>query len=180
MYFKIYFVAALALAAAGCTDDTTESRYSSLRASFTFSPVTSVPPLQGALNGFGEFCEIWADPKFYHFASSAGTAQVNRTATAVYQTFQSIGGFIVGRAAFNEIGAADYPVVCYDRACPNCWYNDSKAHTMRIEENGWAECGYCQRAYDLNNEGIVTEGGKGRKLLRYRVSYARNTLAINN
>ena len=51
---------------------------------------------------------------------------------------------------------------------------------MRIEENGHAVCDRCHRTYDMNNEGLIVKGDKGRKLIRYRVSYVSNTLAINN
>ena len=117
---------------------------------------------------------------YYHFSSLTSTAQVNRTALSAYQTYICIGGFIVGRSALNDIGSAEYPVVCYDRACPNCWSSDNIAKAMRIEENGHAVCDRCHRTYDMNNEGLIVEGDKGRKLIRYRVSYVSNTLAINN
>lgn len=177
---RIAAAACLLLTAVSCSNDMVESLYSNYRASFTFSPVTSVPPLQGALNGFGEYCTIWADANYYHFSSLNGSAQVNRTALAVYQTYVCIGGFIVGRSALNDIGSAEYPVVCYDRVCPNCYGDDMIARAMKIEENGRAVCDRCHRTYDMNNGGLVIEGEKGRKLIRYRVSYASNTLAIHN
>lgn len=175
-----FIAAAMLLSLTSCANEMVESKFSNYRASFTFSPVTSVPPLQGALNGFGEYCAIWADANYYHFSSLTSTAQVNRTALSVYQTYICIGGFIVGRSALNDIGSAEYPVVCYDRACPNCWSSDNIAKAMRIEENGHAVCDRCHRTYDMNNEGLIVEGDKGRKLIRYRVSYVSNTLAINN
>ncbi len=175
-----FIAAAMLLSLTSCANEMVESKFSNYRASFTFSPVTSVPPLQGALNGFGEYCAIWADANYYHFSSLTSTAQVNRTALSVYQTYICIGGFIVGRSALNDIGSAEYPVVCYDRACPNCWSSDNIAKAMRIEENGHAVCDRCHRTYDMNNEGLIVKGDKGRKLIRYRVSYVSNTLAINN
>lgn len=176
----MFALAAVLLFAAACEGDTVESKYSNYRASFTFSPVTSVAPLYGALNGFGEYCAIWADANYYHFSSLVGSAQVNKTALAVYTTFISLGGgFIVGRSSLSDIGSAEYPLVCYDRICPNCYRNDYYK-AMRIEENGCCVCDRCRRTYDMNNGGTIVEGDKGRKLIRYRMTYASNTLAINN
>ena len=145
-----FIAAAMLLSLTSCANEMVESKFSNYRASFTFSPVTSVPPLQGALNGFGEYCAIWADANYYHFSSLTSTAQVNRTALSAYQTYICIGGFIVGRSALNDIGSAEYPVVCYDRACPNCWSSDNIAKAMRIEENGHAVCDRCHRTYDMD------------------------------
>lgn len=174
-------LAVMLMFAAACDDDTVESKFSNYRASFTFSPVTSVAPLHGALNGFGEYCAIWADANYYYFSSLVGSAQVNKTALAAYTTFISLGGggFIVGRSSLNDIGSAEYPLVCYDRICSNCYRNDTHK-AMRIEENGRAVCDYCHRTYDMNNGGAIVAGDKGKKLIRYRVSYTSNTLVINN
>lgn len=173
-------LAVMLMFAAACGDDTVESKFSNYRASFTFSPVTSVAPLYGALNGFGEYCAIWADANYYYFSSLVGSAQVNRTALSAYRTYICIGGFIVGRSSLNDIGSAEYPLVCYDRACPNCWHEDNISKAMRIEENGRAVCDRCHRTYDMNNGGTIVAGDKGKKLIRYRVSHTSNTLAINN
>ncbi len=173
-------LAVMLMFAAACDDDTVESKFSNYRASFTFSPVTSVAPLHGALNGLGEYCAIWADANYYYFSSLVGSAQVNRTALSAYRTYICIGGFIVGRSSLNDIGSAEYPLVCYDRACPNCWHEDNISKAMRIEENGHAVCDRCHRTYDMNNGGTIVAGDKGKKLIRYRVNYTSNTLAINN
>lgn len=170
----------LLLFAASCSDDSVDSKYSDLRASFTFYPVTSAAPLNAALNGYGEYCTIQIDANHYYFRSLTSSVTANRTDVSAYQTIVCIGGFIVGRSALNEIGSAEYPLVCYDLVCSNCYRDDDVAKALSLEENGRAVCSRCSRTYDLNNGGIISMGNKGKKLFRYRMSYGSNTLAINN
>ena len=41
-------------------------------------------------------------------------------------------------------------------------------------------CPLSPPTYDLNNVGNITKGEAGKPLYRYRVSYANNTLVVNN
>lgn len=170
-------VAAALLAA--CDGDTVESQYSKLRASFSYSPVNTIAPLTQALGSYGEFCTITADASHYYFATLTNSAQVNRDAVAAYRTFICIGGFIVGRSSQTDIGTANYPLLCYDLACPNC-YREDFYKNLRLQNGGTAVCQRCGRTYDLNNGGVIVSGNKGRKLERYRISYDGTSIMVAN
>ena len=53
---------------------------------------------------------------------------------------------------------------------------------MQYKRIGYVECTGCGRSYDLNNNGIVSNGETGRALFRYRVNYyqSTNSLSIDN
>ncbi len=163
-----------------CDADTVESKFSTYRASFSLSPVNTIAPLNQALNSFGEFCTITADSKRYYFRTLENSQPVNRDAYAAYKTFICIGGFIVGKSSQTELGTNGYPLMCYDLCCPNCWHNDNIAKNMSLKEGGRASCNRCHRTYDLNNEGLIVSGEKGRKLERYRINYNGTAIMIAN
>ena len=174
----VFFTAAVLLAA--CSGETVESKYSKYRASFSLAPVNTIAPLNNAMSSYGDFCAIWADANYYYFKSLTSQTNVNRTALAAYKTYICIGGFIVGRASTTELGTADYPMLCYDRACPNCYHDDLIAHAMTLSNGGLAVCSRCHRTYDLNNEGVVVSGDKGRHLERYHIAYNGSSISIYN
>lgn len=75
------------------------------------------------------------------------------------------GGLIVGFG-----NSVDGILYAYDRECPNCFDPNMlplKSRPLSVSENGIAKCGYCKRQYDLNNGGFISNGDKGKKLIRY-------------
>ena len=61
----------------------------------------------------------------------------------------------------------------FDLACPNC---DRVDFRLTIGENGIVSCGKCGIKYDLNNDGVIFDKGKGtyespRGLYRYPITY---------
>ena len=176
---QLTLLAAIILLAA-CDADTVESKFSKYRASFSLSPVNTIAPLNQALTSFGDFCTITADANHYYFSTLRNSQSVNRDAYAAYKTFICIGGFIVGKSSQTELGTNDYPLLCYDLCCPNCYRDDNIAKRMSLEEGGRASCSRCHRTYDLNSEGAVVSGEKGHKLERYRMSYNGTAIMVAN
>lgn len=86
----------------------------------------------------------------------------------------------MGRASQTELGTADYPYLCYDLCCSNCYSNDAIARNLSLEDGGRASCSRCHRTYDLNNDGVVVSGDKGRKLERYHINYNGTAIMIAN
>lgn len=163
-----------------CDNDSVESKFSKFRASFSLSPVNTIAPLNQAMTSFGKFCTITNTGQYYYFRTLTNSTQVNRDAYAAYRTFICIGGFIVGRASQTELGTADYPYLCYDLCCSNCYSNDAIARNLSLEDGGRASCSRCHRTYDLNNDGVVVSGDKGRKLERYHITYNGTAIMIAN
>jgi hypothetical protein len=88
-------------------------------------------------------------------------------------------GIIVG------FGTLDNPPVFYgyDAQCPNCYEESNMPrYQLSMTSDGRATCKNCGRAYDMNNGGIVTSGGGGKKPIRYRASTTGPTgmLTVNN
>lgn len=179
---KIFVAAFAVLLLAACSDDSAEGTYSSDRASFICRSVSTIAPLRTALNSYGEFCMIYADVNYYYFHSSTVTAPpVPKTQSSLYQSYICHAGFIVGKGGIVELGSADYPLLCYDLVCPNCYHDNSITRRLAFaEQQGSVVCNSCHRRYDLNNQGLIVEGEKGRKLLRYHISYAADVMAISN
>lgn len=168
--------------ATACSDDGVEGLYASDRASFICRSVSTIAPLRTALNSYGEFCMIYADVNYYHFASPTVTAPpVPKTQQSLYQSYICHAGFIVGKGGIVELGSADYPLLCYDLVCPNCFRENSITRRLAFaQQQGIVVCNSCHRHYDLNNLGVIVQGDKGRKLLRYHISYAADVMAISN
>ena len=157
-----------------------EPLYDSYPAYFVFQGTNTVPELNAAMGGMGEFCTIEDKVSQYVFANMAGSTAVNKTAIASYQHFHMGrgGGFIVGLPTY--IADTSPKVVCYDIVCPNCFELTAIAPHLHIISGSRAECSTCQRTYDLNNLGILAAGLPGRSLYRYSVSYNPYTLVISN
>lgn len=164
-----------------CSEDV-ENYYSSYTARFTYRYVNTVPQLYSALNSPGIFATIRAEIGKIKFEGETGTStEVNMTAVNQYQQFYfGIGGFIVGLPNIPELGADIAVPVCFDLACPNCYYDFHLQKKLELESGGVASCANCGRTYNLNNQGVIAEGEPGNSLFRYRMSYFENTLVINN
>ena len=75
-------------------------------------------------------------------------------------------GLIVGYTVW-----ADLTFYAYDRECPNCFEPEAipvRSKALQMSSSGIATCQTCHRKYDLNSGGIIVEGDKGEKLVRYR------------
>lgn len=163
-------------------DSTAVSKFSKYRAALQLTGIQTIAPLTAAITSFGEYCTITLDKSGakYEFASLTTKASVNRTGIDAYRTYICIGGFIVGRSSMTELGSAEYPLMCYDLACSNCYHDDAISKALSLVSGGRATCPRCHRTYDLNNDGLVVDGEKGRKLERYRVMATSTTLSVAN
>lgn len=186
--FKAKRIAALAGAVAimslffGCSSDNSYTAYSRYRASFTYYTVMTTTPLKNALTSPGEYCAIslTANRKL-NFVSPTLSQQVDVTASAVYQSYTCVGGFIAGMSNMPEMGADTQGLVAYDLVCANCYRNDAIQRALTLHEGGKAYCQRCKRTYDLNSKGIVSSGDKGRPLERYHIAYdGNNRMSIWN
>ncbi len=179
--FTVLLLAVALFGATSCSEDKVENRYTSLPANFVYRYTNTVPQLNSALNSLGEFATIRLDRDYYYFSNLTGTTQVNKTALANYQHIRmGLSGFIVGLPNIPEPGSDVSAVVCYDLACPNCYEALAITRSLTLREGGYASCTSCNRTYNLNSQGIVSQGTGGKSLYRYRVSYGNNTLAISN
>ncbi len=165
-----------------CGDDGLISqKFCNLPARFSYNPVSAVSQLYTSCNSMGQWCTVIASGQQFIFANPEGSTSVNRTAVQNYTGFSlGLSGFLVGLPNIPELGS-DYPVVtCYDLACRNCHEEAHAAKRLTLSTGGRATCPRCDRTYDLNNQGLVSQGQPGKSLYRYRVYYGNNTLAINN
>ena len=152
----------------------------SFPAYFVFRGTNTVPQLNAAMGGLGEFCTIQDQGATLLFANMGGSTPVNKTAVEGYQGFRlgRSGGLIVGQPTL----MSDTPgVVCYDLLCPDC-YEDGLNRFLQLTSSGMVTCKGCQRTYNLNNLGILEKGeaGKRSRLFRYKCSHRSYTLYIDN
>lgn len=163
--------------------DSADSIFSRLPAYFVMENVLQAPVLYTSLQSMGEFCTIRATGNKYEFASPTQKtpSYVNATQLSSMSGFyMGLSGFVVGLPHIPEMGQDYSRVVCYDLACPNCYHNYNVTKRMTLREGGYIHCASCDRTYNLNDLGLITEGEAGKPLFRYRVSYSGHTLVINN
>ena len=164
-----------------CSQDEVQNVYSRYRAFFNYEKVLTAHPLYAALTGTGQYCSIYVLNTSLYFQSTSENYHYNLTDADYYKQVTCIGGFIVGRSNVPDMTTGELPLLCFDRACPNCYKDDNITKPLTLKENGEAYCARCQRTYDLNNLGIIKSGDKGVKLFRYRVVYnGSNILVVNN
>lgn len=165
-----------------------DSKYSTYRAYFKYTPVSAKPNLFRACTSLGEFCSITYPPGINYVIKSPSTPSavdyIQRTALQGYQGFVLGvgGGLIVGMPSIPEMLAQESQVTCYDLCCSNCYQNYHILKQLELHVGGFATCSSCQRSYDLNNQGMISKGEVGRSLFRYYVHYyaPTQTLTINN
>lgn len=178
---NLHIITLLALTLGLCSCGESSNLFCSLPANFTMSNVYQAPQLYTACNSMGEFCTVRADGKRFIFANTVGSTAVNQTALTNYSGFYlGLSGFIVGLPNIPELGQDVSRVVCFDLACSNCYQDYNICKRMTLQDGGYAQCPSCQRTYDLNNLGIVSQGEPGRTLYRYRVNYVGSSLVIRN
>ena len=156
-----------------------------MRARLTIDNVLGTA-LHTACETGGEFCTITSDGQHLILTDASNhSLPINIPAEFSYHQY-NLGlscGYIVGLPYINEMGEDVAHVICYDRACSNCYQNHSITKPLVLRPSGYAKCNNCGRTYNLNDVGIVSDGPAGRNLFRYRVSYYSSpnfTLVINN
>ena len=167
---------------AACNNGEVNNKYCNLRARLTIDNVLQAPVLSTACENMGEYCIITSDGERFLFTSAINkTDTINILASNSYNGYYlGLSGFIVGKLTFPEMGEDYVRVVCYDRACSNCYQNYNITKPLVLKTGGYAKCNKCGRTYNLNDCGIISDGPGGRNLYRYRVSYIGYTLYINN
>lgn len=170
------------LALSSCKKD--EETYARKPARLTIDNVLQAPVLQTACISNEQFCFINTDntgQKFVFTNAEGKTSYINLTALTGYSGFYlGISGLIVGLPSIPEMGKDVPMVVCFDRACSNCYENSHIAKPLEFQSQSYVYCKTCKRTYDLNSVGIVSKGDGGRSLYRYRVSYMNNVLVVSN
>ena len=173
----------LLLLFASCSNEgEVSNKFCNYPARLNIKNVQQAPVLYTACESMGEFCTITSDGQRLLFTNAANkTDPINITAISNYSGYiLGLDGFIVGRLTIPEIGENDTRVVCYDRACSNCYLNYNITKPLKLQTGGYAKCNSCQRTYNLNDVGNISDGQGGRPLYRYRVNYISNALVINN
>lgn len=156
-----------------------ERLYDSFPAYFIFPRTNSVPQLNTAMGGLGEFCIIQDNGARLNFIGFNGATPYNKTAVEGYAAFRlgRAGGLIVGQPTM----MSDTPgVVCYDHICPTCYKDEGYSRGLELTAPGMVKCGRCQRTYDLNNQGLLATGDPGRRLYKYHCTFRSNTLTVDN
>ena len=135
----------------------------------------------------GVFCHIYTPgDSYFYFENNQGlSAKSAMNATDLQRTL--VLGVYNGSGIIVGYGTLESPAIlyCYDYQCPNC-YDDTglPRYGLSMNDAGIATCSNCQRKYDMNNGGYVSDGGSegDHKLMRYRVSYSSGSmiLYVNN
>ena len=164
-----------------CSGGESNNKYSNLRARLSIDNVLQASVLHAACESMGEFCAITSDGQSLIFTNAAGkTSKIPLTAMSDYSGY-NLGlnsGYIVGRLAIPEMGEDNVRVVCFDRACPNCYQNYNITKPLALQTSGYAFCKNCNRTYNLNDCGSLSDGPSGRNLYRYRVTYITNSMGL--
>ena len=170
-----------ALCLASCNDGEANNKYCNLRARLSIDNVLQAPVLHAACESMGEFCAITSDGQKLIFTDAAGkSSSINIAAMSDYAGY-NLGlssGYIVGRLAIPELGEDIARVICFDRACPNCYQNYNITKPLVLQTSGYAFCRNCNRTYNLNDCGNLSDGPAGRTLYRYRVNYTTNSMGL--
>ena len=159
------------------------SKYSLMPARLYIENTQQASVLYNCCETPGEFCYITSDGQRFLFADdSSHTSYINATVIQTYNTSYYLGlsGFIVGHSNIPESGEEQTRVICYDRACPNCYKDYNITKPLALQSDGICTCKNCGRTYDLNDVGNIKKGQEGISLYRYRCNYINTALVINN
>lgn len=167
---------------AACNNGEVNNKYCNLPARLQVDNVLQAPVLYTCCENMGEFCTVTSDGQRYLFTNASNqTSAINMAAIEAYsKPYLGLSGLIIGRLTIPEIGENDAKVICYDRACSNCYDNYNITKPLVLKTSGYAKCNSCVRTYNLNDIGNISDGPQGRPLYRYRVSYTGQTLLIAN
>ena len=165
-----------------CTSGEVNNKFCNMPARLTIENVQQAPVLFTACESMGEYCYITSNGQQFLFTNAVGkTDPINILAMSGYSGYYlGLDGFIVGRLTIPEMGEDFTRVVCYDRACSNCYQNYNITKPLQLQSGGYVKCYSCGRTYNLNDIGNISDGPAGRPLYRYRVNYVGNALVINN
>ena len=169
------------LSLVSCSGDI-DHEFAQHRAFFRYQYVATTPPLYAALNNPGMWCTISFPNGLYRFMLLDGTGYDYRpTALDSYTRTECINGFIVGMPNLPDFSGR-FDLRVYDKVCPTCYEEAAIQRDLTLTAEGKAVCSRCHCVYDLNNDGLLIEGGPGEKLFRYRINYApvQNILIIQN
>ena len=162
-----------------CTDET-NTEYAQIPAFLRVQPVSTVQPLNSALNSPGVFCKVTFSTNYYHFENNHGqSAQTNRTALDVYGKPQCLNGFIIGIPNVPDLSGVMQPVA-FDLACPTCFNEALIQRSLTINARGEAHCSRCTTTYDLNNMGFPKDGPGNHVMLRYHLQYGNDAMVVRN
>ncbi len=169
----LYIVATLLLFSS-CGD--TEFEYSSYSCYFIFDNTASRSALLAtAMNQLspGIFCHIYVSGTYFKFETNANSQTETVAMTAVDKNRTIEMGAYNGTGIIVGYGNLNNPATfyAYDYQCPNCYKSTYlPRYALSMDSSGKAKCSKCQREYDMNNDGIVSSGDAGDKLIRYRAS----------
>ena len=169
------------LSLVSCSGDI-DHEFAQHRAFFRYQYVYTAQPLYAALNNPGMWCSITFPNGYYRFTLLDGsTFEVPPTALDSYTPPECISGFIVGMPNLPDFSGR-FDIRAYDKVCSTCYEEAAIQRNLTLTPEGKAVCGRCHCVYDLNNGGLLIEGGPGEKLFRYRINYApvQNILIIQN
>lgn len=162
-----------------CSEDT-NLEYAQAPAFLRVQPVSTVQPLNAALNSPGVFCKVTFSTKFYHFENNHGqSAQINRTALDAYGKPKCLNGFIIGTPNVPDLSGVMAPVA-FDLACPTCYAEALIQRSLEMNEQGETYCSRCGTTYDLNNFGYPKDGPGTSTMLRYHVQYGNDAMIVSN
>lgn len=173
----------LSLLFLSCGDESTD-RYAHIRAFLKFRPVTGVVPLYTAVNSTGMFCTITLGTGTFQFRGSDGQQAIYPYSAEIksYGQPECVAGFVVGKPSVPDMNL-QYPLLAYDLVCPNCYEQSNISRSLILGANQTLTCPRCQRVYDLNNGGVITQGTEGKSLYQYRTctySSATDVLVVMN
>ena len=166
---------------ATCSNGEANSKYCNIRARLSIDNVLQAPVLHAACESTGEYCTITSDGQKLIFTNAAGkTSSINIAALSDYAGFNMglSSGYIVGRLTIPEMGEDNVRVVCFDHACANCYQDYNITKPLVLQTSGYAFCRNCNRTYNLNDCGNLSDGPAGRTLYRYRVNYAMGSMGL--
>lgn len=176
---RLLAILMLLLGMASCTE--TDSLYCNFPARLVIDNAYQAPALYTACNSLGEFCYTTIDGQKIYFHGSKETSAINLVALNNYNSIVlGLGGLIIGKPSLPEIGKSESQVMCFDLNCPNCYEQYGGITKRLLLDGSTARCKGCNRTYDLNSQGIVSQGESGRPLFRYRVSYVGSALVVSN
>lgn len=167
---------------ASCSSGETSGKYCRLPARLNIENVTQAPVLFTACESMGEYCTVKPDGQRFIFTDATGhSSAINITALTGYSGYYlGLSGLIVGKLTIPEMGEDQVRVVCFDLACSNCYLAYNITKPLQLQTSGYAKCHSCQRTYNLNDCGNISDGPAGQKLFRYRVNYVGLALVVNN
>ena len=171
----IWIVFALLLV---CSCGKIQNEYSDFRPYFVYNNnVRQCARLAEAMTpNSGIFCIIQqqfiSGATYYVFTNSEGLSQKIIQNDRERQGHYVLGynnGLIVGYGNLSD------PQVfyAYDLECSNCFDASSlpvRSKPLHLASGGIAICNVCHRHYNLNNNGVIISGERGKKLTRYRAS----------